>query len=124
MFLEGDMKVVLMAGMNNPPALDLAGPHANGRLPLSIDREEARHGFRPHRVVALDRAPVVEQHLVQNEHAFRGAGDLRDIVEIALDDQRACHAAGDLDIGAAVVVRMIPIGAPAYDRAGMAISIS
>src|SRR3984893_14573456 len=100
MFLEGDVKVVLVAGMNKPPALDLAGPHANGRLPLSIDREEARHGFWPDGVVGLDLTTVVEQHLVQNEHTLRGAVDLRDIVEVTLDDQRACHASGDLDIGA------------------------
>src|ERR1700674_4256668 len=112
MFLEGDMKVVLMAGVNNPPTLDLAGPHANGGLPLSINREEAWHGFWPDRVIVLDRTSVVEQHLVQEEHTLRDAGDLRDIVEIAVNDQHACHASGDLDIGAAVVVRMIPIGAP------------
>jgi hypothetical protein len=110
--LEGQVKVVLVAGVNNPPALDLAGPHANGRLALSIDREEAWHGFRPDRVIDLDHTAVVEKHLVQEQHMLRGAGDLRDIVEIAFDDQRACHAAGHLDVGAAVVVRMVPIGAP------------
>src|SRR5258708_11170759 len=104
MFLEGDVKVVLVAGVNNPPTLDLAGPHANDRVPLSIDREKAWHGLRPDRVIELDRTPVVEQHLVQEEHMLCGAGDLRYIVEIALDDQRACHAAGHLDIGAAVMV--------------------
>jgi len=46
MFLEGYVKVVLVATVNDPPTLDLAGPHANDWLPLSIDREEAWHGFR------------------------------------------------------------------------------
>ena len=112
MFPEGYVKVVLVAGMNNPPALHLAGPHANGRLPLAIDREKARHGFWPDRVIGLDRATVIEQHFVQNEHALNGASDLRDIIEVTLDDHRAGHAAGDLDIGTAVVMRVIPIGAP------------
>src|SRR5882757_5596687 len=102
MLVEGNVQIVLVAGMNNPPALDLAGPHANGRLPLSIDREEARHGFRPDGVIGLDRAAVVEQHLVQYEYTVHGVADLGDIVEIALDDQRTRHATGDLDIGTTV----------------------
>jgi hypothetical protein len=55
---------------------------------------------------------VVEQYLVQNEDSINAARDLRDIIEVTLNDQRAGHTSGDLDIGAAVMVGMVPIGAP------------
>ena len=38
-------------------------------------------------------------------------GDLRHIGEVALDDDGARHAAGNLHIGRAVVMRMVPVGA-------------
>ena len=93
-------------------------------IALPIDGEEARHRFRPDRVIDLNRAAVVEQHLVEDEHTLGGGGDLRHVVEIALDDQRAGHAARHLDVGAAVVMRMIPIGAARDDPCGIAISMS
>ena len=38
--LERHMKVVLVAGVDDPPALDLAGSHANDRVALTIDGEK------------------------------------------------------------------------------------
>ena len=54
---------------------------------------------------------VVEQHLVEQEHALRGRDDFGDIVEITLHDHNARHAAGHLDISAAMVMRVVPIRA-------------
>jgi hypothetical protein len=46
---------------------------------------EASHGFWPDRVIGLDCAAVVEQHLVQEEQTLGDGGDFRHIVEIALN---------------------------------------
>ena len=110
--LERQVQIVLVAGMDDPPSLDLAGPHADDRLALTIDREKTWRGFRPNRVIGFDRAAIVEKYLVDDEHPFGGRSDLSDVVEIALDDQGAGHAACQLYIGAAVMMGVIPIGAP------------
>ncbi len=108
---EREAQIVLVAGMDDPPALNLAGPHVDGRIALPVDRQEARHRLRPHRVIGFDRAAIVEQHLVEDENSLPRAGDLRRAGEVALDDQRAGHAARHLDVGAAVMMRVIPVGA-------------
>ena len=63
------------------------------------------------RVHALDHPEAVEHDLAQDEEALPSGGDFRDIVEIAFDDDGAGHAARHLNIGAAVMMGMIPVGA-------------
>ena len=58
--------------------------------------------FGKDRVEVLDRAERVEDRPAQHEHSLPRRGDLRHVGEVALDDQRAGHAARDLDVGRAV----------------------
>ena len=109
--VQGQPQIALVRGLDDAPALHFARAQPDDRLPLPIDGDEARRGFRPDRVVDFDRSQIVEHHLVEDEHALDGVGDLRYAGEIALHDQRAGHAAGDLDVGAPVVMGVIPVGA-------------
>ena len=104
-------QVALVRGLDDPPALHLARTEPDDRLPLPVDGDEARGGFRPDRVVDFDRSQIVEHHLVEDEHALDGVGDLRYAGEIALHDQRAGHPTGDLDVSAPVMVGVVPVGA-------------
>src|SRR5262249_16040299 len=58
-----------------------------------------------------DHATVVTDHLGQYQHALLGRGDLGHFGEVALDDDHANHAACHLDVSAAVMVRVVQIGA-------------
>ncbi len=98
--------------MDQTPALHLAGPHVDGRRPLAVDGEEPCRRLREHDVEALDHAVGVEHHLAQHHDAVARRLDLRHVVEVALDDDRPGHAARHLDVGAAMAMRMVPVGAP------------
>ena len=109
--LELEQHVVLVTGVHDAPALDLAGPHGDGRPALTVDREETGRGLGEQGLERLDHAALVEDHLGQDQHALLGVGDLGHLGEVALDDDHADHAACHLDVGAAVMVRVVPVGA-------------
>ena len=109
--LEIEQHVVLIGRIEDAPALDLAGPHLDHRTALAVDREETRRRLRKQRLEILDHAVGVVDHLGQHQQPLARGRDLGHVGEIALDDERADHAARHLDVGAAVVVRVIPIGA-------------
>ena len=109
--LQIEQHVVLIGRIEDAPALHLAGTHLDHRSALAVDRQEARRRLRKQRLEILDHAVRVVDHLGQHQQALAGGCDLRHIGEIALDDDGAHHAARHLDIGAAVVVRVIPVGA-------------
>jgi hypothetical protein len=58
----------------------------------------------------------IEHHLPDHEHTLPGARNLGDVREITLDDESADHFARNLDIGAAVIVRVIPAGTAVSDH--------
>jgi hypothetical protein len=109
--VQPDGRRVVEAGVDDAPALDFAGPHRDGGLELPVDGEQAGGLLRPDRVEALRRAQRVERQLLKDQHQLSCAGDLRDAGEVALENQRAGHAAGDLDVRRPVTVRVIPVGA-------------
>ncbi len=78
------------------------------RTPFTAKKRAAVSGKQ--RPEILHHAELVEHRLGQHEQALLGGGDLRNIGEIAFDDQRAHRAAGDLHVGRAMRVRVIPIG--------------
>lgn len=55
--------------------------------------------------------PSCSWFIIEDEHALDGVGDLRYTAEIALHDLRPGHAAGDLNVGAPVVMGVVPVGA-------------
>jgi hypothetical protein len=81
------------------------------RSALAVDRQKARRGLGEECLEVLDATVGVVHHLCQHHHALARGGDFRHFGEIALDDDRAHHAARHLDVGAAVVMRVIPVGA-------------
>ena len=78
------------------------------RMPLTAMKRAASLGKERRKV--FHRAERVEHGLGQHEQALLGGDDLRNIGEIALDDQRAQRAARDLHVGRAMGMRVIPIG--------------
>ena len=64
---------------------------------------------REQRAEIFDHAELIEHRLGQHEQALLGGNDLRNIGEIAFDDQRAHRAARDLHVGRAMRVWVIPI---------------
>jgi hypothetical protein len=103
-------QVVLPASMQHAPALHLARPYGDGRFPHAVHGEEARRCFREKRSEILNHAEIIEDSLSQHEQPLLRGCDLRNVSEIALDDQRADSAARDLHVGRSMRVRVIPIG--------------
>jgi hypothetical protein len=89
----GSLRLSSWPACRTRPALDFTWPHVDCRFALPADRNEARDSFWPDGVIHLDRAAVVEENLVEQKHALLGRCDFGDVVEIALNDDRAGHAA-------------------------------
>ena len=109
--LEFEEEIVLILRADQPPALHFAGTHRDRGPSLSVDREEARRGLRKQRGEILDHPEGVIDDLGHEHDAFLGIGDLGHTGEITLDDEGARHAARDLHVGTAVMVRVIPVSA-------------
>jgi hypothetical protein len=109
--LEFEKEVVLVLRADQPPALHFTGTHRDRRPALAVDRQEARRGLREQRREILDHPEGVVDDLRHHHDALFRIGDLGHAGKIALDDDGARHAAGDLHVGAAVMVRVIPVGA-------------
>ena len=107
-----EQHVILIGRVQDAPALDLTRAHLDDRTPLAVDGQEACRGLREQRLEILDHATGVEHDLGQHHHALARSGDFGHVGEVALDDDGAHHAARHLDVGAAVVMRVIPVGAP------------
>ena len=101
--------MILVSGVNETPALHFTRPHGDHRRALAVDGLESHGGFRKERFKVLDRAKRIEDRFSQHHDAFARGRDLRNVGKIAFDDQRAGHAAGNLHVGSAMVVRMIPV---------------
>ena len=107
--LQREVHVILVSGVNETPALHFARPHGDHRRALAVDGLESHGGFGKERFEVLDRAERIEDRFSQHHDAFARGRDLRNVGKIAFDDQRAGDAAGNLHVGSAVVVRMIPV---------------
>src|ERR1700730_1415763 len=102
MLVERQQHVVLVLRADQAPALHLPRPHVDGRPPLTVDRQEARRGFRKERAEVLDHVEGVEHDLRQQHDTLARPGDLRHVGEVAFDDDGAGHSACHLHIGRAV----------------------
>ena len=112
MFIETQIDEVEDGGIDEVPVLYFTTPHHDAGATDTVDQKRALgRGTVSDLGERLEHACCVGDGRLEHEHALRGGGDLGNLVDFPLDDQRAGHAAADLDGGRSVQMRVIPIRA-------------
>ena len=108
---QRQMKVIRNAGIDQPPALDLARTQHQGGTTYAIDQERWLCTRVGHLGEALQLPFGIKNRRLEHHDAVTGSGNLGHIIQRARDHNGTSHATGHLHCGRTVQVGVVPRGA-------------
>ena len=119
--IEAQVQKLENGGVDEMPVLHLAATHDKARAPHAIDQERRLAGGNRrvrrgnptvgHLGKGFEHARGIAYRRLKHEYALARGGNFGDLIDRALDQQRAGHPAAHLHRGRAVQMRVIPVGA-------------
>ena len=112
MSVEAQIGEVEDCRIDEVPVLDLVAAHHEARPAHAVDQKRSfgRRAVGNLRE-RLELSRGIGNRRLEDEHALCGGGDFRNAVDLAFDQQRARHAAADLERGCSVQMWVIPVRA-------------